>query len=267
MTLEVSVDSISELLEEAETQPVCGWDFSWLGDRMETKPLPWDFDEVVEGLAHGADSMLDLGTGGGEWLVSLPHRPRLTIATESWRPNVDVARNRLAPLGVEVVEVDGCPDNDDQGPQGANGPRLPFDDHVFELVTARHEAFVAQEVARLVAGGGHFATEQLGVDGHRGFRELFGAALRFSVSPFLELIIRQLERAGMRVDESAEATQVISFGDVGALAWFLRMVPWAVPDFSVERYRQQLVVLDEEMRRRGPLKVDLLGLYLVASNK
>jgi SAM-dependent methyltransferase len=263
----MSVNSLLELLEEAETHPVGGWDFSWLGDRIETKPLPWDFARVIEGLTHSAHSMLDLGTGGGEWLASLPQRPQITVATESWHPNVGVARSRLAPLGVEVVEVEGCPDNDEQGPEGAIGPRLPFDDHVFELVIARHEAFVAQEVARLVAGGGHFATEQLGVDGHQGFRELLGAAIHPPVSPFFDLVIRQLERAGMRVDEAAEATQMTSFHDVGALAWFLRMVPWAVPDFSVERYRQQLVVINEEMRSNGPLKVGLLGFYLVASSK
>ena len=232
------MDSLSELLEEAETHPVSGWDFSWLGDRMESKPLPWEFADVVDRLARSAHSMLDLGTGGGEWLASLPHRPPETVATESWHPNVAVARDRLARLGVEVVEVEACPDNDDQGPAGADGPRLPFDDNVFELVVARHEAFVAQEVARVIPVEGHFATQQLGVDGHRGFRELFGVEHHPTVPSFLELVSRQLEGAGMRVDEAAEAIQESCFHDVGALTWFLRMVPWAVPDFSVERYRR-----------------------------
>ena len=154
------MDSASELLEEAQTHPVGGWDFSWLGDRMNTKPLPWDFANLVDRLARGADTMLDLGTGGGEWLASLPHRPRLTVVTESWHPNVVVARDRLAALGIEVVEVEGCLDNDDQGPEGADGPRLPFEDDAFELVVARHEAFVA----RIATSGGHFATQQGWVD-------------------------------------------------------------------------------------------------------
>jgi SAM-dependent methyltransferase len=257
---------LSELLEEAQTHPIGGWDFSWLGDRMETKPLPWDFADLVDRLTRSADTMLDLGTGGGEWLASLPHRPQVTVATESWHPNIAVARNRLAPLGIEVVEVEGCLDNDDQGPEGADGPRLPFDDHVFELVVARHEAFVAREVARIVAGCGRFATQQVGVDGHREFRELFGATVHSTDPSFLELVTRQIECAGMRVDEAVEATQQSSFHDVGALAWFLRMVPWAVPDFSVERYRGQLELLHEEMRSHGPLNVGVLGFFLVASN-
>lgn len=71
----------------------------------------------------------------------------------------------------------------------------------------------------------------------------------------------------MRVDEVAEATQQSAFHDVGALAWFLRMVPWAVPDFSIERCRGQLELLHEEMSRRGPLTVGLLGLHFVVSKR
>ena len=263
----MTTDSASELLEEAQTHPVGGWDFSWLGDRMDTKPLPWDFANLVDRLARGADTMLDLGTGGGEWLASLPHRPRLTVATESWHPNFVVARDRLAPLGIDVVEVEGCLDNDDQGPEGAEGPRLPFEDHAFELVVARHEAFVAREVARIATGGGRFATQQVGVDGHREYRELFGVTVHSTDSSFLELVTRQVECAGMRVDEAAEATQQSTFDDVGALAWFLRMVPWAVPDFSIARYRGQLELLHKEMSIHGPLTVGLLGIYFVTSKR
>ena len=262
----MAVNSFSELLEEAQTHPVGGWDFSWLGDRVETRPLPWDFIDLVDGLARRADTMLDLGTGGGEWLTSLSHRPRVTVATESWQPNVVVARDRLAPLGIDVVEVEGCLDNDDQGPEGARGPRLPFEDHIFGLVVARHEAFVAREVARVVSRGGHFATQQVGVDGHREFRELFGVTVHSTDSSFLELFTRQVEVAGMRVDKAAEAAQWSTFHDVGALAWFLRMVPWAVPDFSIDGYRSQLESLHKKIGNHGPLNVGLRGLYIVASN-
>lgn len=260
------LDALSDLLEEAEQRPVGGWDFSWLGDRMETVPFPWEFSDIVDRLARRADTMLDLGTGGGEWLASLPFRPQATVATESWHPNVSAARDRLGPLSVDVVEAEGSLDNDEQGPEGADAPRLPFDDRVFDLVIARHEAFTAREVARVVTRHGHFATQQLGVDGHREFRELFGVALHSTGCPsFFELVTGQVERAGMRVEEAAEATQESRFHDVGALVWFLRMVPWAVPDFSVERYRSQLVRLHEDMERHGPLGIGLLGFYLVAS--
>jgi hypothetical protein len=34
--------------------------------------------------------------------------------------------------------------------------------------------------------------------------------------------------------------ETIRFDDVGALAWYLRMVPWAVPGFDVTTHRQAL---------------------------
>ena len=142
------------LLAEAETHPVEGWDFSWLGERVVMQPPPWDFAGIVESRASRAADLLDLGTGGGEWLASLSERPARTVATEAWPPNVDVARRRLEPLGVEVVAVESAPDNVDQ-PPGLAAPTLPFGDESFSLVVSRHESYVAAEVARVLRPGSH----------------------------------------------------------------------------------------------------------------
>lgn len=91
--------SALDLLEEAARTPFRGWDFSWLSDRISVEPPPWSFDDVVAGLIVHAGDMLDMGTGGGEWLISLPRRPPRTVATEAWKPNVPIAADRLLPLG------------------------------------------------------------------------------------------------------------------------------------------------------------------------
>jgi hypothetical protein len=96
---EVRRESFEELISEAQDHPTEGWDLSWLAGRMETRSLPWDFGEIVSEYARQSPDMLDMGTGGGEWLSSLPYRPPRTVATESWPPNVSVAKNRLTPLG------------------------------------------------------------------------------------------------------------------------------------------------------------------------
>jgi hypothetical protein len=41
------------------------------------------------------------------------------------------------------------------------------------------------------------------------------------------------------------------FYDIGAVVYFLRLVIWIVPDFSVDRYRDRLAALDELIRRDG----------------
>jgi SAM-dependent methyltransferase len=230
---------------------------------MTTRALPWDFTALVASLAREAESMLDMGTGGGEWLAGLPYRPRRTVATEAWEPNVPVARRRLAPLGVDVVQVDGAPDNALQGGGDAGG-HLPFPDSSFDLIVNRHESFVAREVARTLRTGGVFLTQQLGDGVFREFNELLGEPVPKGEPWRLASAIDQVERAGLAVEGSAEGVEEVTFADVGALAWYLRMVPWTVPGFSTDRHRRRLRALHEQIATDGPIMLPLPGFYLQA---
>ena len=43
-----------------------------------------------------------------------------------------------------------------------------------------------------------------------------------------------------------------TFDDVGAVVYFLRLVIWTVPDFTVEKYRVRLHDLHDQIQRDGP---------------
>jgi 2-polyprenyl-3-methyl-5-hydroxy-6-metoxy-1,4-benzoquinol methylase len=135
-----------QLLDEWETIGFEGWDFTSLGTRLVLEPPPWAFEESVAVLAARSGTMLDMGTGVGEWLSSLARRGSLTVATESWPPNVGVAAARLRVLGIPVVQAEGAADNHRQDREDPKG-RLPFRTEAFDLVTNRHESFVASEVS------------------------------------------------------------------------------------------------------------------------
>jgi len=94
---------------------------------VETKPS-WDYFATVREKMKGVESMLDLGTGGGERLSSLRPFPAKTYATEGYPPNLLIARRRLGPLGVKVVKAK------EEGP-------LPFEDGSFELIIDRHTGY------------------------------------------------------------------------------------------------------------------------------
>jgi SAM-dependent methyltransferase len=255
--------SAAPLLEEAAAHPVTGWDFAWLGDRISTT-LPWSFDEVVARRALRSPDLLDIGTGGGEWLAALPHRPPRTAATESWPPNVDLAGSRLRPLGVTVVRDEGAPDNVEQGALDERG-RLPFPARSFALVCSRHSSFVASEVARVLTDGGVFLTEQVG-GSYDDFYDALGLPRPAAPSRRwdLRLAEEQLAAAGLRVADSAEGAEVTSFADVGALAWYLRAIPWTVDGFSLGTHRRELERVDERIRTSGPLTVRLPAFWLEA---
>ncbi len=241
------VRSFESLLAEAQAHPVVGWDFSWLEGRLEEEALPWDYTNMVAELSRKSPDLLDLGTGGGEWLAALPHRPPRTAATEGWPPNQAVARERLQPLGVEVIAYEGPWDNVAQREQE---PPLPFPDSCFHLVSDRHESFVARELARVLVPGGRFITQQVG-----GWEELTGLLGSPPVDPAgsrwrLDMAVSQLESAGLEILDAGEARPITNCRDVGALVWYLRAVPWAVPNFEVGRYEARLRELHHQSQNR-----------------
>ena len=83
---------------EEERRGMYGWEFSHLENRYEVSPLPWDYRERVREFLRPGVRLLDMGTGGGELLLTLRHPYELTSVTEGWAPNVELCRKRLEPL-------------------------------------------------------------------------------------------------------------------------------------------------------------------------
>jgi hypothetical protein len=94
-------------LEQAEKAPFSGWDFGYLTrtHRMVESPLNWNYYNIVLPWLSKAETLLDLGTGGGEILSGFSPLPPVTYATEQYKLNVEVARKRLESLGVKVFEI------------------------------------------------------------------------------------------------------------------------------------------------------------------
>ncbi len=219
-----------------EQQPFEGWDFSYLNGRWHEQQPDWSYEQLVRALLKGADSLLDMGTGGGERLLSFEDvLPPRTVATEGYPPNLPVARAHLEPRGIRVVPYD-C---------GAD-PHLPFPDNNFAVIIDRHEAYDAVEVARVLRPIGWFLTQQ--VDGRDlgEFRSIFGIESAY-LHVNLENCRSLVERAGLVVEQSREWSGKTTFDDIGALVYYLHAVPWDAPeDFTVERYAEPLLRLHRE---------------------
>ncbi len=43
------------------------------------------------------------------------------------------------------------------------------------------------------------------------------------------------------------------FADIGSVVYYLKAIPWAIPNFTVRRYRDRLLALHERMIRDGGL--------------
>ena len=248
---------LDDLLDEAAQRPMRGWDVH-LDGRIDSTP-PWDFEAFVDAGLAGSPNLLDMGTGGGEWLSRRPFPKGRTLATEAWAPNVPVAAARLRPLGVSVVAVEGAPDNADQA-AATSLPALPFADGVFRFVTNRHESFVAAEVARILAPGGQFITQQVASNFSAPMRALLGAPAPTPPHWSLAVALDQVRAVGLDVVKADEGDAQVTFADVGALAWYLKHVPWVLPEFDLATFRPRLAALND----RGPITVAQPHFWLLA---
>jgi SAM-dependent methyltransferase len=233
------MDGFDALVSEAEAAPIAGWNFSWLDGRATEERPPWGYSRMVEARLPGIEALLDVQTGGGEVLASVGPLPARSVATEPWPPNVPVAARRLEPLGAHVV--------------AAGGAELPFRSETFDLVLARHPTATPWPgIARVLRPGGTFLSQQIGGGNVAELAEaLLGPPRSVPTrSPTRERV--GAEAVGLEVVDVQEAELRCVFDDIAAVVYFLRLVVWIVPDFSVDRYRLQLRRLYDRMRADGP---------------
>ncbi|GII98888.1 hypothetical protein CLV28_2675 [Sediminihabitans luteus] len=190
--------------------------------RCTTSSTRWDYADVAaDAVRYATGPVLDLGTGTGDLFSTLAPFPEGSAATEAWHPHLALARRRLEPLGVEVRPV---------GPGVDDGLMLPFLSARFSVVLDRHEAFDPDEVARVLAPGGTFVTEQ--VDSRDGIRinTALGAPLPWGPDDVtLEGVVADVESAGLVVDDVDEHDGTRTFRDLATFCWYLRAAPWQVP--------------------------------------
>ncbi len=247
------MSSFEALVRDAANLPVAGWNFQVLGNRWVRGEPPWDLRAIARDAFRGSATLVDLGTGGGEFLASLAPLPGRTIATEGYAPNLRIARVRLSPLGVAVIPI------------GTDG-RIDVPDASVDTVFDRHEAFDPAEVFRILRPGGTFVTQQVGESNYSALHRWFGATPVPPVNRVASAgsLSEEIARAGLRPVEAQEGRFPEWFRDVGAVVYFLRAAPWEVPGFTVERYRPQLRRLHETIERDGPWALEAQRLLVVA---
>ena len=235
----MKLQNAREIWQAEEKHAFQGWDFSHLDGRWEGEDIPWDYKIVLQTYLKSTDKLLDMGTGGGEFLLSLGHPYELTSVTEAYPPNVLLCKEKLAPLGITVEQV-------------FDDAILPFENDGFDMIINRHEAFDAREIGRILKGGGHFVTQQVGGknDMDLAMRLIDGLEPPFPQHT-LENNVAALRAEHFEILRAEEVFTPIRFFDVGALVYFCKIIEWEFPGFSVEKYYDKLVRCQEEIEEKG----------------
>ena len=233
--------TFEDLVAEADSASVDGWDFSWLDGRATEERPSWGYQRLMSQRLATVAAALDLQTGGGEVLSGAQTFPPTMAAVEPWPPNAALATKLLHPRGVVVVTI-------------RDEPPLPFADEAFDLVTSRHPNSVWwSEIMRVLRPGGSYLAQHIGPASVAELIEYFieppreAWALRH---PDAEAAAARA--AGLQVVDIRMERLRAQFFDIGAVIYFLRKVIWAVPDFTVRRYHQRLRELHDRIASDGP---------------
>jgi SAM-dependent methyltransferase len=232
--------TFEELVAEGAAVPLAGWDFSWFAGRATEERPRWGYLRLMAERMAGAAAGLDIQTGGGEILAQVTHAPPALAATESWPPNLEVARRNLRPLGAAVVAADDEAD-------------LPFRGEVFDLVVSRHPTVaVWEEIARVLRPGGTYLSQEVGAGSNRELTDFMMGPQPVDPSRSPQTAVAEAQAAGLTVVDLREQALRVEFYDVGAVVHFLRKVLWTVPGFTVDAYAGRLAAMHERIATQGP---------------
>jgi len=233
--------TFEDLVTEADSVCVDGWDFSWLDGRATEERPSWGYQRMLSSRLATVSAALDIHTGGGEVLAGAGPFPPTMAAIETWPPNAALATQRLHPLGVVLVAM-------------RDEPPLPFADEAFDLVTSRHPISVWwAEIRRVLRPGGTYFAQHIGP-------ATVGELVEYFIGPQPEkwaefrpdTVSAQAQAAGFQILDLRMERLRAEFFDIGAVVYFLRKVVWTVPDFTVERYWDRLRELHEQIEADGP---------------
>lgn len=234
-------EKIAAWIEEERCGQIQGWDFSHILGRYEEEEMPWDYASIVRRYLKKNMKLLDCDTGGGEFLLSLRHPHENTAATEGYAPNVQLCRERLLPLGIDLRECNDV-------------SHMPFADGSFDIIINRHGDFEPSEIKRLLKPNGMFITQQVGSKNDRDLVEMVlpGISLPFPQANLAEQKKAFMD-AGFEIMQADEAFRSICFYDIGAFVWFACVIEWEFPGFSVERCLDRLMLMQDVLEKEGKI--------------
>ena len=239
---------------EEEIAHIHGWDFSHIEGRyMEEDDLPWDYRKEILRYLKPEMRILDIDTGGGEFLLSLNHPYANTAATENYPPNVDLCRETLLPQGIDFRVADG---------KGL----LPFEDASFDMVINRHGDFNSDEIHRVLKPGGLFITQQVGAENDRELVKLLCGQTDLPFpDQYLKITADRFSLTGFEILDGRECFRPIRFYDVGALVWFARIIEWEFPGFSVDGCLDRLLQAQKVLEEQGSICGEIHRFFMFCS--
>jgi hypothetical protein len=104
--------------------------------------------------------------------------------------------------------------------------------------------------------GGYYLTQQVGGQNCLEFNYMLEETPTHQYMDFsLEIYIRELQSAGLHVIFTNEAFPKWIFFNIAGVVYYLRAVPWQIPNFSIEKNLDKLYRIHQRVLEEGRLTV------------
>lgn len=197
-----------------------GWDFSKV--KCTSEDLPWDFYNEVTKVCKKSDLLLDIGTGGGEAVLSIADSALLLIGIDLSTGMIETATKNAVKSHIPNVRF-----------LQMDSEQLVFPETFFDVVSSRHSPFNANEIAKVLAPGGIFLTQQVSEHDKLNIKEAFGRGQAFGKKngTLKDQYIMELKKAGFTDIQTFEGNVSEYYQTPEDLLFLLKHTP-IIPNFG-----------------------------------
>ena len=153
------------------------WDFEMF--QAETDYLTdWDMYELLRKVTDSNSRVLDLGTGGGEKVLSMfPEYLKEVIATDFSKEMIKTAKNNLKISGRKNIKF-----------KVMNNLKLDFPKNYFDVVVARHTVIDSKQIYEVLKPGGYLIIRGVDMLDCWELKRIFGRGQGYNDSKPISLI-------------------------------------------------------------------------------
>jgi hypothetical protein len=120
---------------------------------------------------------------------------------------------------------------------------------------------------RILKPGGYFITQQVGGLNDIELNMLLGANSPQFEDWNLSSASKELKSCGFKLKELKEDKVKTRFYDIGAIVYYLKAIPWQIPDFSINKYYKYLFHIHELISKQGYIDLTCHRFFIIAQKK
>lgn len=236
---------------------VIGWDFSQISSRMKSYGKKWDFTKILRDYLDKKTVLLDLGTGGGEMLLSMAPFVKNAYGIDHSESMIKTAKDNLRKSHSKNVEF-----------RFADTKKIPFPDESFDVVSCRHAPFYVKEILRVMKPGGIFITQQVGEKDKQNIKKIFGRGQSFreKAGTLMNRYVGELRDSGFNIirKETYNATEY--YANMEDMIFLLRNTP-IIPSFDIQRDEDSLKRLEKKYGSKKGIKTNSYRFVIIAEKQ